>query len=222
MNVVRWAGRSVKERGVVQTAKVTWSVICDLGFDLQYGTDTMRWIGMNSLAFEAANKRHSSRYQATKAAPFRSLLRALDFPRESVFVDLGSGKGRALLIAASAGFRRVVGVEFSPELCEIARRNVAVYLRKVGSMADVEIVESDVETYPIAADQNVFFLYNSFKLTVLNRVLNNIRDSVARNQRRIWFIYNTPIYHDAVAQAGVFNQCVDYSILGTDFKVFRS
>jgi len=32
-------------------------------------------------------------------------------PAESTFVDLGSGRGRALFFAARTGFHRVIGVE---------------------------------------------------------------------------------------------------------------
>ena len=41
-----------------------------------------------------------------------------------VFVDLGSGKGRTLLLASEYPFRRIVGVELSPKLHRIAKTNV--------------------------------------------------------------------------------------------------
>jgi SAM-dependent methyltransferase len=47
-----------------------------------------------------------------------------DLPREGTFVDLGSGKGKALLIAGMLAYRRVVGVEIDSELAGEARRNV--------------------------------------------------------------------------------------------------
>ena len=47
-----------------------------------------------------------------------------DLPREGAFVDLGSGKGKALLIAGMLTYERVVGVEIDGELAAEARRNV--------------------------------------------------------------------------------------------------
>jgi cyclopropane fatty-acyl-phospholipid synthase-like methyltransferase len=56
------------------------------------------------------------------------LSRALDRlqldPRDFVFVDLGSGKGRVILRAATRPFRRVEGVEFSEPLHRVALRNI--------------------------------------------------------------------------------------------------
>jgi cyclopropane fatty-acyl-phospholipid synthase-like methyltransferase len=86
--------------------KVAFNVIADLEFDLRYGTDTMRRVEKDALP-------GSSSYSATKARGFRTLMRKLDLPKASVFVDLGSGKGRVLLLAAQYGFEKVVGVEYS-------------------------------------------------------------------------------------------------------------
>lgn len=59
------------------------------------------------------------------AARFRALMASLSAPvDELTFVDLGAGKGRAMLLASELPFRRIVGVEFSPELCDVARRNL--------------------------------------------------------------------------------------------------
>lgn len=41
-----------------------------------------------------------------------------------VFLDYGSGKGRALIMAAQYPFRRILGVEFSPQLSLIASQNI--------------------------------------------------------------------------------------------------
>jgi hypothetical protein len=41
------------------------------------------------------------------------------------FIDLGSGMGRVVLMAAELPFARVVGVEFSQKLHEIAKDNLA-------------------------------------------------------------------------------------------------
>ena len=56
---------------------------------------------------------------------FREIINSLriDF-REFTFLDIGSGKGRALLLAAEYPFRRIVGVELMPELNSMAEENI--------------------------------------------------------------------------------------------------
>jgi methylase of polypeptide subunit release factors len=44
--------------------------------------------------------------------------------KDFTFIDLGSGKGRALVLALSYPFRRVVGVEFALELHRVAEANL--------------------------------------------------------------------------------------------------
>lgn len=64
------------------------------------------------------------RYQAVEPNRFMNALRSLDIDvAEFRFVDIGCGKGRALILARDLGFKSIIGVEVSQSLCEIARRN---------------------------------------------------------------------------------------------------
>ena len=206
----------------MQTAKVAVSVVIDLGFDLRYGTDTIRWVDRDALNSESENKAHAAPYRATRAGALRKLLRKLDLPNSAVFVDLGSGKGRVLLIAAQFGFKKVVGVEFSRELCELARENVKVFARRAQTNPCIEIVEADVARYPIESDQNVFFIYNPFHGAVMTRLLENLRSSVTQFPRKIWLIYNTPIHGEEVGNSGLFGACQEFEFGGTEFKVYKN
>ena len=49
----------------------------------------------------------------------------LDF-QDFNFVDIGSGKGRALLLASDYPFREIIGIELSPELDRVAQGEVAI------------------------------------------------------------------------------------------------
>ena len=69
-----------------------------------------------------------SPYQPTEPTLFEEMLASLkiDF-RNFTFIDLGSGKGRALLLASAYPFRRIVGVELLPALNRIAQENLENY-----------------------------------------------------------------------------------------------
>ena len=125
-------------------------------------------------------------YAAVPYRRFRKLLRMAQLDRsQDVFLDFGAGKGRVLLAAATSGFRRVVGVEVSSELASIARR----YVR---GRANIEIVEADASVFPIPTDAGVFFFYNPFFGTVLDRVLENIRLSIKEQPRRVSLLCVVP------------------------------
>ena len=149
-------------------------------------------------------------------------MRKLNLPKGGVFVDLGAGKGRVLLIAAQLGFKRIVGVEFSEELCEIARENIIAFSRRTQFAARIDIVKSDVASYLIESEQNVFFMYNPFDEVVMDRVLANLRSSVTQFPRRIWLIYNKPRQDEAVNKSDLFAACEEFQIRGSQFKVYSN
>ena len=68
------------------------------------------------------------------------LFKKLKIPDDKVFIDIGSGKGRVLLIAAEFGIKEVRGIEFSPVLCEIAKKNISIYKEKTKSKTAFKII----------------------------------------------------------------------------------
>lgn len=222
MNALGWAVRSTKEKGVVQTIKIACNVAMDLRFDWKYGTDTMRWVDRNSLDTQSDNRSHSAPYRATKVGPLLQLLNTLNLPRDSNFVDIGSGKGRVLLIASQYGFRKVVGIEFSGELCAIARKNVEAFSRNARPLSVIEVIETDATKYRFGAEDRVFFMYNPFDAFILAKVVDNIQSSLEENPRKAWLIYNTPLHHEVIKSAGLFQSDSFYEIGGNHFRVYAN
>ena len=108
-------------------------------FDRRWGTETSRLANLSSLAVDPSRARHGVRYQPSTGDLVTEAVHAFALrPQDHSFVDYGGGKGRVCMVAAQSGFRRVVGVEFSPELCAVARRNmerfVAARLAKLGGL----------------------------------------------------------------------------------------
>ena len=213
----------LQRHGVVRTSRLAVSAVLDYLFDLRYGTDTLRWVEHQALDATSENLFHSSHYQPTKARPLLKLLRKLNLPRDAVFLDIGSGKGRALLIAALFGFKKVIGVEFSSQLCELAKKNVDAFAKIAKSHSPIEIVEADAANYRFRPEHNIFYFFNPFGAVVLEKVLDNIRASVQEAPRRIWLIYNNPKHHTVVDQSPLFpNGHTTYQLGGNEFKVYRT
>jgi len=218
MNPFVWAHQSIKNRGILQTSRIAGSAARDFLFDWRYGTDTFGRVPVKDLQVDSENKTHAGTYQATKARPFLQLLRHLGVPNSSGFVDFGSGKGRVLLLAAMYGFRRIVGVEFSPELCASARENVATFANYTKN-SRIEVVEGDATRFEITSELNVFYFYNPFDAPVMFEVLGNISRSLATHPRRAWLIYNTPRHDELVRHTGLFQRREVLDFGGTEFAV---
>lgn len=221
-NPVRWFFSSVRDQGFGQTLAVIWSVIVDAAFDFRYGTETSRRIPREQIATNSENLVHCVNYGASKAMPFQRLMRDLHLPKDGVFVDLGSGKGRALMLAASYGFRKVIGIEFSGELCTKSRENLHKFLMKSPSSSEVEVIESDVTKYNLRGDETVFFMLDPFNAPVLEAVLRNIRASVEKLPRTIWLIYSVPREQHVIEQSGLFTSSRLHVVVGANFRVFSN
>ena len=220
--VTSWAIDSARHRGVRRTVTIAASVVEDTLFDWRFGTETSRVVDSREFEASLVNRRHAVSYQATKARPFQDLLRRMDLPDGRTFVDVGSGKGRVLLLAAQHPFTRVVGIEFSPSLCAQARRNIEIFRARVPALAPIEICEGDVTGHPLRGDEDVFFLYHPFDAVVLGHFVDNLRRSLDAQPRQVWLIYSVPLHAAVLDASGLFVRCVAYRLRGHDFHVYTN
>src|SRR5580700_2365271 len=103
-----------------------------------------------------------SPYQPTEPALFHEMLAA--FTEEShsdfsdfVFIDLGSGKGRTLLMASDYPFRRIVGVELLPALNQIAQDNLNKYRGESQKCFAMESICGDATEFVFPAEPTVLY-----------------------------------------------------------------
>src|SRR3954447_3763817 len=130
-------------------------------------------------------------------------LRYIGVSDRDTFVDFGCGKGRVVHQAARWPFARVMGVEISPDLAEIARANMAA---RSGhhKCKNVEIVACDVVDFPIPDDLTVAYFFQPFSGDTFDSVLRRIIDSIDRNPRRVRLIYCRPFNSETVVATGRF------------------
>jgi predicted RNA methylase len=124
-----------------------------------------------------------------------------DLPREGAFVDLGSGKGKALLIAAMLPYQRVVGVEIDEELSLTARENIE---RRRGKRraAAVQCVTASVTDWEVPDDASIVFMHNPFFGETFKSAMKNVFASYDRNPRDIHIIYMFPWEHEWLLSTG--------------------
>lgn len=227
MSLVARLVSSIQRRGVGPTLAVAWGAavlyLYELGdryFDLFNGTETSRVVEAVDLVAAGVHKQHGFRYHATRARPFRRLMRALRLPPGQVFVDIGSGKGRVLLLALDFGFQKLVGVEYSAQLCEIARQNLDAVRRRRGFATPVEVHCCDAAEYDFHDDETVIYLYNPFDAVVLAKVMERLCASLRRAPRRMWLLYLHPRWHSAIESTGMFTWASLHSFGKIEFAVF--
>ncbi len=137
-------------------------------------------------------------YGTIAFAAIRRILKRLDLKADDVFVDLGCGKGRVLCCAARHPVKEVIGIEWSEELCAVARRN-ASSLR--GGRAPVTVINKPVEEYEYTRG-SVFYLFHPFGPQTLEQALTRIHAGLGNGQRPIRLVYVYPVYEQVLDQSG--------------------
>jgi predicted RNA methylase len=160
----------------------------DSAFDRQHGTDTRA-------VFAVRFDDPPSPGQVVRSGPTHppvllSILRNLGAePRDFTFVDFGSGKGRALLCAAAFPFKQIVGVEWSADLCVIARRNIELFRSRNPSAPEMEVQCLNVLDYEIPPGPVVLYMFHPFGPKLTRQVFEKIGQHALRASETCRVIY---------------------------------
>jgi SAM-dependent methyltransferase len=188
--VTREQGVAAAIAGVASFARRTLRHTRRDAFDATLGTDTSSEVSLWRLKISSDNAKFGVKYQTLDPSLFLSALKMVpDDPEDLTFIDLGCGKGRTLILAGKCGFKRVIGVEFSPDLSAIARANIS----KVGVCA--EIVETDVAQFTYPNDNLLIYMYNPFGESVMRSVIQTLHNWHDCIGKQAYVMYFNPVYH---------------------------
>ena len=119
------------------------------------------------------------------------------------FIDLGSGKGRALVYAAESGFKRCTGVEFSAVLHTVAQTNVEAYRQATQMDCRFCLLCMDAVDFELPDDDIVLFLYNPFGSEVMQPIVARVREFVENSDRDLFLLYRNPTCTDDLRASGL-------------------
>lgn len=146
----------------------------------------------------------------------------IDF-REFSFIDIGSGKGRTLLLASEYSFRRIVGVELLAELHRAAEENVAQHRLRLDlapSQQEAPVIEAlcgDAREFVFPGTPLVVYLFNPLPEAGLRQVLHNLEESCGRNPRPVWIVYHNPVLETVLCREPTIMKELDRP----EYSVFR-
>lgn len=173
-------------------------MVASIFFDRPAGIETTSLVTLEELGLAGDDR---IGYEPSPWSALRRILPRHTVSNQDVFIDFGCGKGRALLQAASYPFKRVIGVELSPELADIARRNVLPSLPRL-QCKNVVVVTADVLSYEIPDDLTVAYFYNPFHGRIFAAVVDKLLASLRRRPRELRIIYMFPEEEAQLFRAG--------------------
>ena len=183
----------IRRKGLRRTLRYSVHWASEKYHERRFGIDSAGYISLSDLGFAELDATCGA-YEPISYRDIFTALRQLDLtPDRDVFLDYGSGKGRAVIAAATFPFKRVIGVELSEDLNCIARENAARAQHKL-RCRDVQILTANALEYEPPDDLTVVLMNNPFTLEMMQQVSEKICASLARTPRTLHVIFRYPYW----------------------------
>ena len=235
--IVRWQRDSIRARGLGGSLKYLAEqfVECikdslperrrsrfgDIDYDCDHAVDTT-WARL-PLSVRLREVFSERLYQPTVEEEFAEIMQHLATVdlETFTFIDLGSGKGRALLLAAMYPFQHIIGVEVQPELDAIARKNLDRFNEHGQQCQSISSICADAREYEFPLRNLVVYLFNPFPDYVLSEVLANLTASARSSPRAIFVLYNAPFEKqefERIPELRIFHQTSQYQLYRVELE----
>lgn len=160
-------------------------------FDEIHNTDTSGLVPSGHLATGHPNDEHITAYYGVAPSILRTLLQRWrdTIPPHPIhsytFVDIGAGKGRAMLIASELMFKEVIGIELNPAMAATAQLNLDLWKQAhtedatAPPLAPIHLLLEDALDYDFPGTPTLAFLFHPFEAPVLKALLRRIETQFA-------------------------------------------
>ncbi|HEX2683421.1 MAG TPA: class I SAM-dependent methyltransferase [Ferruginibacter sp.] len=182
--------------------KIAWYMIRqEIKGEKKYGIHTTGADELQKLDKLGIDISHATIYMPVSYSLMEEILQRLPVTTRHHFLDIGCGKGRALCMAAHGGFTKVTGLDFSKELCENAKANLALTKEKLPAL-EYQVINNDAFYFDIPGDVDCIFLFNPFDEVVMSAVVRNLTESLKNHPRELCVVYVNPVHKELFSKAG--------------------
>jgi SAM-dependent methyltransferase len=163
-------------------------------FDLLHGVETSGLIAAGNLITGHPNDAHVTAYYGVAPSILRTLIdqwRATDPPHplsRYTFLDIGAGKGRAMLVASEFPFHQIIGIELNPVMADIAQLNIDRW-HEGHNTAPLLLFEQDALEFDLPHTPTLGFLFHPFEAPVLKKLLRRIETAFAKHPGTFDLLY---------------------------------
>jgi SAM-dependent methyltransferase len=221
--VIDWKTRLLRLPGMRRLSAVRTKLLAHW-FDWRHHVITCGEEDPRKLTVVGENAVHAVVYIPTTLRSGRYMLRNLPVSDVSsfTFIDIGSGKGRMLLLAAELPFRRIVGVEFASDLNALARKNVKNYRNSNQACFQIEPLNMDATLFEFPPEPSIIYFFYPFERFVMEPVIRNLDRSLAEHPRDVILVYFNPVLSEVVEAARNLRVYARTNYFGSPYVVYRS
>jgi predicted RNA methylase len=178
--------KGLKRNGIVQSFQYILHHVSEYRHERYFSADTE---GDVMLADTGIIDKDALDYGAVPYAAILNVLKEF-LPTKDLgtFVDYGCGKGRVLLCAGLYQFEKIIGVELSQELADIARKNITRARHKL-ICNNIDILGENATKFNVPDDATVVHFNSPFRNNTLKIVMENLRASLEASPRELLILY---------------------------------
>lgn len=196
-------------------------------FDKKYGVSTYEEVRTSAAGIEdEVIRANSFKYVGVREEVIRHILTTITKrlkPGEFTFIDLGCGKGRALIAASWFPFREIIGVEVSPLHTELAKKNINTYLsspiaKKLTRCNNITVNCSNAADYSFPDANLLVYMYRPFQGPIFQGVLDNLSKFQSATGRRVFVAFCCPIEEYLLEAHPRFVKREEYQVISEEYS----
>ena len=164
----------------------------NIEFDQEHQVETAGELPLQSVGVPMADvARGNGVYRPLTEKLFRSALASIGIDASQfTFVDIGSGKGKVLFMAAQYPFQKIVGIEYAAGLHEVALRNISTFHSPTQQCVDIKAIHADALQHPLPDGALVLFVFNALAKDIMRSFVKKLdKHANAQRSRPILLIY---------------------------------
>jgi SAM-dependent methyltransferase len=176
-------------------------------FDLQHQVDTSGLIERAELLTGHVNDASNTAYFGVPPSRFVGAVARWRAEQTSStqlyrFIDVGCGKGRAVMLASRMPFRDVVGIELNEKLSQIARSNLEQWRSQAEPIVSTSIVcgNAPAAMRGLLDGPTLVYLYNPFRPPVLRELLQAILTQSETRVAPVDILYLFPEHEEVFSE----------------------
>jgi tRNA G46 methylase TrmB len=196
----RWLARKARAKTTGRKVAQAWEAFAERlpreqaankAFDSRFHTDTADEVALVDAGISAKQAAMGNGvYRPLWESDFHATMSALGIAFDGfTFVDIGSGKGKLLLLASDYPFSRIVGIEYSPRLHAAAHRNIEVYCSPTQRCGTIEAFQGDALDFRLPDGALVCLLFNSLDPSTTRKFVERQEASLAFREAPAFLIY---------------------------------
>ena len=177
-------------------------------FDAKFGTDTAGTIAVSDHEAPDDAARGAFPYQPVHETVLITIINAIaPNPGEYEFLDVGSGKGKALLVASTFPFRRVRGIEFFPALHEVANNNIQLFAASAQTRSN-ELLSCCIDAREVDGfeGKTLVYLFNPFDEELMTQFVRHLENEAKAPGKSFVVAYLGPMHNGPFEDSKVFRR----------------